>query len=175
MLRRLVLILAVTLPLAGCGFRPLYGSFGANPGAQRIFASIYVAPIESANNGYELRNALIDILQASQRAEGTVYQLNVELQESRTAVAIQPNAAITRYNYQLDASYTLINTHNAEVVTSGKEEALSAYNVLPSSPTAEYGTLAARRDAQQRAAQDIAERIRLALGVYFARATQPKS
>ena len=49
----------VALVLAGCGFRPLYASDSG--GANRVFSSIYVAPIEE-DTGYELRNSLIDLL-----------------------------------------------------------------------------------------------------------------
>jgi LPS-assembly lipoprotein len=59
------------------------------------------------------------------------------------------------------------------IVTKGTETGLSAYNVLPTGPTialspqANYGTLAAQQDADKRAAQDIAQRIRFDLNVYF--------
>ena len=54
-------------------------------------------------------------------------------------------------------------------MTKGVETGLSAYNVLPSSQVANYGTLAAQQDADKRAAEDIADRIRLDLDVYFAK------
>ncbi len=50
-------------------------------------------------------------------------------------------------------------------MTSGHQSTLSAYNVV-SSP---YATLTAEQDAQKRAAQDLSQRIRLDLGVFFAR------
>ena len=49
----------------------------------------------------------------------------------------------------------------------GKQSTLSAYNVMPSSSTSAYSTLMASQDAQRRAAEDIAYRIRLDLGVFF--------
>ena len=164
---RIALAFGMVVMLAGCGFRPLYGSYGANPGAQRIFASIYVPPIELERVGYQLRNSLIDLLEASQSRRGATYQLDVSLHESRQGVAVQPNASITRYNYTLEANYRLVNMRTGKVVTSGQQSTLSAYNVMPSSPTASYSTLMARQDAQKRAAEDIAYRIRLDLGVFF--------
>ena len=157
----------LALVLSGCGFRPLYGTYGANPGAQRIFSSIYVPPIQTERVGYELRNSLIDLLQASQSPTGAIYQLNVQLHEAREGVAVQPNASITRYNYTLEARYELIDARTSKVVTKGTQSTLSAYNVMPSSSTSAYSTLMAKQDAQKRAAQDIAYRIRLDLGVYF--------
>jgi len=49
-------------------------------------------------------------------------------------------------------------------VTKGTETGLSSYNVL-SSP---YATLAVQQDADRRAAEDIADRIRVDLAVHFA-------
>ena len=68
----------------------------------------------------------------------------------------------------LKVTYTLTDM-SGKTVTSGVETGISAYNVLPSSPQASYGTLAAQQDADKRAAEDIAERIRLDLNVYFAK------
>jgi LPS-assembly lipoprotein len=160
-------VLGLALSLAACGFRPLYGRYGANPGAQRIFSSIYVRPIETERVGYQLRNSLIDLLRASPSPSGAIYRLDVRLKETRQGVAVQQNASITRYNYTLEADYTLIDSRSGKVITKGTQSTLSAYNVMPSSATSAYSTLMARQDAQKRAAEDIAYRIRLDLGVYF--------
>ena len=162
------LALAPVLLLSGCGFRPLYGSYGANPGAQRIFTSIYVPPIPTERVGYQLRNSLMDLLQASPSPSGAIYQLNIDLHETREGVAVDPNASITRYNYTLLVHYVLIDIRTTKVITKGTQSTLSAYDVMPSSSTSAYSTLMARQDAQKRAAEDIAYRIRLDLGVYFA-------
>ena len=106
---RVFAALGLALGLAACGFRPLYGSYGANPGAQRIFASIYIPPIEGEHIGYQLRNSLIDLLEASQSRTGATYQLSVNVSEMRQGVAVTPNASITRYNYTLNATYRLID------------------------------------------------------------------
>ena len=55
-------------------------------------------------------------------------------------------------------------------MTKGSQTGLSAYNVVPSSPYATYGTLVAQQDSDKRAAQDMAERIRFDLGVWFRQA-----
>lgn len=165
---RLLIAAGLALALSGCGFRPLYGSYGANPGAQRIFTSIYVRPIETERVGFRLRNTLMDLLQATPTPKNAIYQLNIDLRERREGVAVDPNTSITRYNYTLEAQYSLIDVRTAKVVTKGTQATLSAYDVMPSSSSSAYSTLMARQDAQKRAADDIASRIRLDLGVYFA-------
>lgn len=51
------------------------------------------------------------------------------------------------------------------VVTHGHETTLAAYNIVASP----YATLVAAHDAERRGADDLSERIRLDLGVFFAR------
>jgi LPS-assembly lipoprotein len=50
-------------------------------------------------------------------------------------------------------------------LTSGTQTGLSSYNVAASP----YSTLSAQQDADKRAAQDMAERIRIDLAAYFRR------
>lgn len=160
----LLAISVCALALGGCGFHPLYGS-GATAGAlQGKFSQISVEPVYDmgvANTGYDLRNALIDSLGAT--TGGAAYTLNAKLTVTTQGVALQNDASITRYNDTLSVTYTLTDTASGKVVTNGTETGLSSYNVV-SSP---YAGLVAQQDADRRVAQDIAERIRIDLGVYF--------
>ena len=150
-------ILALCLLTAACGFRPLYGRSTLSP----QLAAIYVEPI-AERDGYELRNTLIDRLQSDGRAAGKAYRLKIVLNESAQGIALQNDATITRYNNRLEARYTLSDM-KGNVLTSGSQTELSAYNVVQSP----YATLTAQQDASKRAAQDVAERIHLDLGAWF--------
>jgi LPS-assembly lipoprotein len=179
----LILAIAATLAVAGCGFHPLYGTIGSNPGAQVMFGSIYVPPIELENAGYELRNDLADLLQAKVRPDGTTrYELQVTLTDRRQPIAIQnvevpvgpqttlKEVDITRYNYTLVANYQLVDRKTQKVLTKGTESSLSAYDVVASP----YATLVAQQDVQARTAQDIADHLRIRLGIYFAQQAAPQ-
>jgi len=154
---RRALALFLFLPLAACGFHPLYGDVKLAP----QLSSIYVEPIPD-QAGYELRNSLIDLLRSDGVEGGKTYHLSVRLSDSSQGVALQNDAAITRYNDTLAASYVLTGSDGKEV-TSGSLTSLSSYNVA----TSPYATLAARQDSDKRAAQDLAQRIALDLGVFF--------
>jgi len=149
-------VIAGCLLLAGCGFHPMYGSALAPQ-----LSSIYVEPI-AERDGYELRNTLIDLLQSDGVVAGKTYRLKITLNEVQQGIALQNDATITRYNNTLDARYTLSDAAG-NVLTTGTQRELSAYNVV-NSP---YATLTAEQDASKRAAQDVAERIHLDLGVWF--------
>jgi len=148
--------LAACLLLGACGFRPMYGSSLAP-----ALSSVYVEPI-AERDGYELRNTLIDALHSDGDKAGKTYSLKVTLNESSQGIALQNDATITRYNNRLEARYTLSDM-KGNVLTTGSQTELSAYNVVQSP----YATLTAQQDASKRAAQDVAERIHLDLGAWF--------
>jgi LPS-assembly lipoprotein len=150
--------IALCVLLAGCGFHPMYGSALAPQ-----LASVYVEPIPE-RDGYELRNSLIDVLQSDGDAAGKAYRLKISLNESSQGIALQNDATITRYNNRLEARYTLSDARG-NVLTTGTQSEMSAYNVVVSP----YATLVAEQDASKRAAQEVAERIHLDLGVWFRR------
>lgn len=145
--------------LAGCGFHPLYGDTHLQP----QLSSIFVEPIRE-ETGYELRNSLIDVLGSNGVERGKAYHLTVTLTDTNQGVALQNDATITRYNDTLTANYVLSDAQGQEL-WHGALTSLSSYNVAVSP----YATLAARQDSDKRAAQDLAQRIGLDLGVYFRR------
>jgi len=149
-------VIAGCILLAGCGFHPMYGSSLAP-----ALSSVYVEPI-AERDGYELRNTLIDALQSDGDKAGKLYSLKVSLNESGQGIALQNDATITRYNNRLEAHY-ILSDMKGTVLTSGTQVELSAYNVVQSP----YATLTAQQDSSKRAAQDVAERIHLDLGVWF--------
>jgi LPS-assembly lipoprotein len=149
-------VLAACLLLEACGFHPMYGKSLAPQ-----LSSVYVEQI-AERDGYELRNSLIDALHSDGDPAGKNYRLKVVLNESSQGIALQNDASITRYNNRLDARYTLSDA-SGNVLTSGSQTELSAYNVVASP----YATLVAEQDASKRAALDVAERIHLDLGVWF--------
>jgi LPS-assembly lipoprotein len=150
--------LAFLLPLAGCGFQPMYG-----PSMSPQLASVYVEPV-GERDGYELRNTLIDLLGSNGQMRGKRYRLTLTLRESNQGVALRNDAAITRYNDTVAVNFVLTDL-NGKTLTDGSQTGLTAYNVTASP----YATMTAQQDADKRAAQDIAERIRLDLAAYFRR------
>lgn len=158
--------------LAGCGFHPLYAVPNTPGGTmQATLRAVYVEEVPE-RLGYQLRNKLIDSLDAQSEAAGARYHLKLTITTKSEAIGVQSQTttggitqtAITRYNDTLHCEYELVDARSGAVITRGIETGLSAYNVL-NSP---YATLAVQQDADRRAAEDIADRIRIDLAVYFA-------
>lgn len=166
-------LLGLVLPLAACGFRPLYAIPGSAKGEmRRQLQAVYVEPVPE-RLGYALRNHLIDLIDGANRPAQALYRLRLTLGQKNEAIGVQSQkvddtveTTITRYNDKLTVEYTLIDMRTGGVLTKGVETGLSAYNVLASP----YATLMAQQDADKQAAEDIADRIRIALAAYFAQA-----
>ena len=166
MMKRWVRSVAIlpALALGACGFQPLYGTLDSGMGVGMALSEVYVDPIPD-RVGYELRNNLLDLFNATGRADTASYRLKLYLTGAEDAVVLQPNTAITRYNVTLRAHYDLVPKGKTESVKSGEVTAFAAYNVA-AAPFL-YATVTAQRDAQNRAASDIAERIHVELAVYL--------
>jgi len=159
-------VLACTLATAGCGFHPLFARSGANGGGQQVFNSIYVDPVaDGGRAGYELRNLLIDSLEGTSQPDQARYRLKIGLNQTLDSTAIQTNGYITRYSYNMTVRYLLSNAHTGAELTKGTETVTSGYDVVASP----YATLVTQQDAQRSGAKEVADRIRIDLGVYFSK------
>jgi LPS-assembly lipoprotein len=161
---------AAALLLAACGFHPLYGTMSNGKSAGTTFAAIYVPPIELERAGYELRNDLLDDLQARSTPAGADYDLTIALRDRNQSIAITNNQVgnlkeveITRWNYTLIANYELVDRKTRKVLSKGQVTSLSGYDVVQSP----YATEVALRNAQASTAEDVSQQLRLRLAVYF--------
>src|SRR5579872_2280496 len=154
--RRVFAAVPAFLVLSGCGFQPLYGTPAGNAAATAL-SEVYVEPIPD-RVGYQLRNDLLDMFNATGRAGDAAYRLKLSLIEAEQAVGLQTNTNITRYNYTLRAHYELTRRGSTDILKSGDLTTLTAYNVA-AAPFL-YATVTAEQDAKNRAANDLAERLR---------------
>jgi LPS-assembly lipoprotein len=157
------LAVAGALVTTGCGFHPLFARRGADAGGQQAFNSIYVDPVAGGRAGYELRDSLIDLLRGTTRPDQALYRLKIAVKQSVEGTAIQTNGYITRYSYTMTVDYQLSNARTGAELTKGTETTVSGYDVVASP----YATLVEQQDAQKFGAREIADRIRIDLGVYF--------
>jgi LPS-assembly lipoprotein len=159
----LAFVVGAALSLSACGFKPLYATGTTPDGMETYFSQVFVEPIPG-RQGVHLRNQLMDALTPDGTPGSAAYKLNIRLEDVKEGLAIRRNTEITRYNYRLTAHYELRDTVSNEVLDKGLARAIAAYNVAPDS---QFATQSAERDAQERAAREVGEDIRLRLGLYF--------
>jgi LPS-assembly lipoprotein len=150
--RRAFLALALA-PLGACGFRPLYAEREGEALMDEL-AAIEIAGL-GGRLGQELRNGLLDELNPTGLPEPSRYVLVVRLSRRESALAIQLDSTVTRFDMILRAAFVLRRKEDGEVLLRDNVRRVASYNVR----RAPYATLVAEQDAERRAAREVAREI----------------
>ncbi len=158
-IRRRALLAALSmLPLAGCGFTPLYGE--GTPAAA-MTGRVEVAVLEGAP-GFAMRERLTARLGTPDAAP---YRLETTLTLTRTGVALTQENVTTRYDVAGLATYRLVPIAGGPPVASGSVRTVTGFSAPASETGSAFAIRAAERDAEERLAVTLADQIieRLAL------------
>ena len=159
--RRLV-PLVLMLGLAGCGFRPMYGTSSLDPASLDEMASIQIENIPD-REGQLIRNALLTKLNPRGEPRKARYNLEVYYTLSESQQALRKDDTATR-----DVLYYSVRIYLYEgktPLTAGVITKQLSYDFLEQ----HYANVSADDDIRRRAAEVIAEEIRNRLVAYFAR------
>ena len=154
-------LVALCLMLAGCGYQPLYGD-RANAVTSEDLALIYIAPI-SDRSGQQLRNFLIEKLNADGQPGRPIYTLQISLGVTSTGVALSRDNTNSRTSITATAKYTLKETATNKTLLTSTSRGTDAYDVLLS----DFATLSSRDTAVDNALQEVADDMGTQLAVYF--------
>ena len=161
MLLKFLLIAVFYLAVSACGFEPLYGSkYSENIIAD--FSAIRVAPIKD-RIGQLLSNELKHLLNPLHTPVNPKYRLVTTLTQSTRSLAVKKTALATRANLLISSSHQLVDTQSQQVLTSALNSITVSYNIYSS----HYATTSAEKDAIKRATKELAQDIRLQIGVFF--------
>jgi LPS-assembly lipoprotein len=155
-------LLALTLLLAGCGLKPLYGGGARGPIAQSL-RSVAVGPIDG-RAGWLVRTALEDRLGVPE-AGATRYRLEVLLDDDITGFGIRADDAVTRERRTPRARYRLVDAAKGTVLldaTAGSDAGIDAVG-------SEYATVAAEQTALERLSNEVADQIVTRIALYARR------
>ncbi len=170
---RLTAVVALGALTAGC-FQPMYAAKTADgsPALREKLALVEVPPMEYPNAsplarvGVEIRNALMFKLYGAATGMPPLYTLKIRFSPSRTSLIVDPNTALpTSENYGIDASYGLIEIATGKQIMSGSTFARVTYDVPGGRQP--FARARAYRDAENRAAGEIADNINTRLASFF--------
>ncbi|HEY4921294.1 MAG TPA: LPS assembly lipoprotein LptE [Xanthobacteraceae bacterium] len=176
-LSRLAAPFAAACLLAGC-FQPLYGehSAGAGPSIREQMRTVDVAQIAAANGTPEsrlavnVREALLFGISADNKPIKPRYRLEIRMTSSRLTVVVDLTSGRPEVeNYGINATYQLIDLATNKVVVNDQTFSRASYDI----PGEEQRFAQARglRDAENRAAEEIANSIKTRLASYFVAGT----
>lgn len=160
-----VAALALTLAAASCTVRPLYsdapiGSTGTT--TSEALASVWVAPV-TTRYAQQVRNQLVFLLYGGAGAPTSpAYDLAlgvVERRETSTTSQVTDVNEPTSASMTIISNYTLIDRATRKTIATGTRQVSAAFDV----PRQEFAAYRAARDAENRAARELAELIRLAV------------
>ena len=161
---RLLAAIAVAALLAGCGFRPLYGTTGENRQVAAQLAQIRIQTMPD-RTGQKLRNFLLDRLNPNGQPAQPLYYLQVTINVSRTDLGIERDETATRALLMMTANYQLIDRARKVVLVEGSTQSTNSFNIVAS----DFATLSAETDATERATREVSDDIKTRLALYFTR------
>ena len=163
--RHALLLLAIVAAAAGCTVRPLYQSdkaiqTGAVVGVNAELRSIAIDEVRT-RYGQDLRNQLIFLFGGGAGQPATPkYRMVLQADVVVTNEAVvsvgnenRPTAALL----QMTGKYVITTADTGKPVAAGSRSIVSSYD----QPPQEFANLRARRDAENRAARELAQLITL--------------
>jgi len=179
-LLRLVPVFALAGLCAGC-FQPLYGSLagapaGVSPAVGGMLRAVQVEPLRTPRGtrldrvGVEVRNSLIFNLTGGAGQSSATHKLTIDLDSLQRQIIVDITTGRSDVQtYGIDARYQLVDLATNKVVVNSATFARVSFNI----PGQQQRFAGERglRDAEDRAALEIADNIRNRLASYFAAGT----
>src|SRR5882724_6988992 len=162
---RLLAVAVLAALTAGC-FQPMYAerTTDGTPGLREKLMGVEVPPVDKPNASrdariqVEIRNALAFKLYGSATGMPPTHRLVLRFNTSRSSLMIAPNTALpSSENYGIDAQYNLIEIASNKSVMTGTTFSRVSYDIP--GQLQRFARSRAFRDAEDRAAQEIAENI----------------
>src|SRR5438270_10763332 len=173
---RLIAVAALAALTAGC-FQPMYAEHSdGTPGLREKLMGIELPPIDKPNAsrdarlGVEIRNALAFKLYGNATGMPPTHRLVIRFTTTRSSLMVDPATALpTSENYGIDAQYNLIEIVSNKSVMTGTTFSRVSYDIP--GQLQRFARTRAFRDAEDRAAQEIAENIQTRLASFFVAGT----
>ena len=173
---RLLVVATLAALTAGC-FQPMYAErTDGTPGLREKLMGVDLPPINKPNAsrearvGVEVRNALAFKLYGSATGMPPTHRLEIRFNSSKSSLILDPATGLPNSeNYGIDCQYNLIEVVSGKSVMTGTTFSRVSYD-MPGSYQ-RFARNRAVRDAEDRAANEIAENITTRLASFFTAGT----
>ena len=168
---RLLAVAALAGLTAGC-FQPMYAEHADGTGLRDKLLTVDIPPVTKPNAsrearvGVAVRNALAFKLYGSATGAPPLYKLVLLFTTSRSSLIVNPNTGLpSTENYGIDAQFNLVELATDKSVMTGTTFSHVSYDIPGSYQR--FARSRAIRDAEDRAAEEIADHIQTRLASYF--------
>src|SRR3982751_1662590 len=169
---RLIAVAALAALTAGC-FQPMYAERNdGKPGLREKLMGVEIPPVDKNNASreariqVEIRNALAFKLYGNATGMPPTHKLVIRFTTSRSSLILDPATALPAVeNYGIDTQYNLIDIPTNTSVMTGTTFSRVSYDVP--GQLQRFARQRALRDAEDRAANEVAENIQTRLASFF--------
>jgi LPS-assembly lipoprotein len=169
---RLLMVAALGALTAGC-FQPMYAAHtDGTPGLREKLMGVDLPPVDKPNGsrdarlGVEIRNALAFKLYGGATGMPPTHKLVIRFNTSRSSLILDDATRLPAIeNYGIDAQYNLIELATDRSVMTGTTFSRVSYDIP--GQFQRFGRQRAYRDAEDRAAHEIADNIQTRLASFF--------
>jgi LPS-assembly lipoprotein len=173
---RLLVLAGLAALTAGC-FQPMYAEHtDGTPGLREKLMGVEVPPVDKPNASQEariqveIRNALAFKLYGNATGMPPTHRLMLKFTTSHSSLMIDPVTALpSSENVGIDAQYNLIEIASNKSVMTGTTFSRVSYDIP--GQLQRFARSRAFRDAEDRAAQEIATNIQTRLASFFVAGT----
>ncbi|MEA2899195.1 MAG: LPS-assembly lipoprotein [Bradyrhizobium sp.] len=169
---RLLVVASLSALTAGC-FQPMYAAHtDGTPALREKLMGVDLPPVDKPNGsrdarlGVEIRNALAFKLYGGATGMPPTHKLVIRFTTGRSSLILDPATQLpSSENYGIDAQYNLIEIVANKSVMTGTTFSRVSYDIP--GQLQRFARQRAYRDAEDRAAREIAENIQTRLASYF--------
>jgi LPS-assembly lipoprotein len=173
---RLLAVALLAAPAAGC-FTPMYAEHAdGTPGLRDKLMAVDIPELDKpkasreARIGVEIRNALAFKLYGNATGMPPTHKLVLKFSTTRASLIVDPSTQLpSSENYGIDAQFNLVEIATNKSVMTGTTFSRVTYD-MPGSYQ-RFARSRAFRDAEDRAAQEIADNIQTRIASYFSAGT----
>lgn len=152
----------VLLPLAACGFSPLYAEKEDGTTVANKLATVRIDAMRD-RVGQQMHNLLRDRLNPYGQPASPDYRLLLLITETISELGVRRDETATRANLKLDANFFLRKSGSGEQVLAGRSTSTTSYDILEEP----FATTISERNARERALREVADDIETRLAVFF--------
>jgi LPS-assembly lipoprotein len=163
---RLAFAAATAFMLSACTVQPLYGP---TPTGNTVANTISAVAIDQVDTrvAQVVRNKLIFDLDGGQEPATPLYRMKLSVSSAESALGVTPIEAAPAYSLTVQATYEVTSIATGQIVIRGTARGTASFDRI----TQAYANTRARIDAEDRAATEAADDIRIRLATAAAKGT----